>query len=395
MDKEINKYIRFYYIYWALVGTWFATAVWIFFSRKYLSLEQIGLMDALIVAIGVCAEVPSGALADRFGRKKVVTLGVLLAGFGFTLWGFATAGWMILAGNILYIVGTAFQSGADDAMMYDYLKGRGKEDLWPKVSVNKYIIARASFVVALFIGGIAFTYLDRLPLLLRGFTFFLMVIPLYKLAVVDKYQHTHVVDDVVESYWSNLKTGIKELFKTKIVWIVPIYLLCQGVSYGVFTAGLLRPLLYEHSGLDIKYHSAAMSVALAMTVTLLLILKRYEAKVYKPVSIFVLSALCAVGFAVNLGSSVILSLVGLTLIQICTYIVTPMLSVQLNKIIDSKYRATTLSTANFMETAFYVIAAPIVGLMVGKGMMNEVILLAIALIAFGLLLSVMIYRRSY
>jgi len=75
---------------------------------------------------------------------------------------------------------------------------------------------------------------------------------------------------------------------------------------------------------------------------------------------------CVIGFGVNLGRSLLLSLIGLTLLQVATYAMMPMLSAQVNKNIDSKHRATALSTANFMQNAFYVLAAPVIGYMAGS-----------------------------
>jgi len=121
MVTDVNKQIRFYYLYYALVGTWFATGVLLFFSEKFINVSTFGVIEAITFAIGLLANIPSGALADRFGRRNMVIFGVILNGLGFFLWGLATTGVMIFLGDLLYYVGTAFQTGADDAMMYDYL----------------------------------------------------------------------------------------------------------------------------------------------------------------------------------------------------------------------------------------------------------------------------------
>jgi len=73
------------------------------------------------------AEVPSGALADRFSRRwGVVSAGVLQAA-GYGLWmllpGFAG----FAAGFVLWGVGGAFASGAFQALVYDGLRATGQE----------------------------------------------------------------------------------------------------------------------------------------------------------------------------------------------------------------------------------------------------------------------------
>lgn len=392
MVTDVNKQIRLYYLYYALVGTWFATGVLLFFSEKFLSVSTFGVIEAITFTIGLLANIPTGALADRFGRRNMVILGVILGGLGFFLWGFATTGVMIFLGDLLYYVGTAFQTGADDAMMYDYLKSQGKEDLWHRVTTNNTIIARVSFVIAIFIGGIAYAHFDRLPFLLRGLTFFLMLVPLYKLAVVDRFQPKHEDTNEIKDYFQKLKSGVQELFKLKIIWIVPVYALVQGIAYSVFTAGILRPILYQHAGLPINSISAAIAIALVFTILTLFVVRRYALKLFVPSTIFSLALICVIGLGMNLGNSLILSLIGLTILQVATYVNIPMLSVQINKVIDPNHRATTLSAASFLESIVYIIGTPVVGYMTAKGLVNEIVIGSVVLISVGLLLGTTLYK---
>jgi len=261
MNNDIKKQVSLYYINTALIGTWFTSGVTLFFSRRFLTDSSIGWIDAIAFGIGLLAEIPSGTMADIFGRRRTVIVGVVLMGIGFATWGLAVTGWMVLAGIVLYSVGGSLQSGADEAMMYDYLKAQGRENVWLRISANATIIARLSYVVSIFIGGLAFVFYDRLPFLMRATTFFLMVIPLVQLAVVDKFQDVPSGEAKTVHYLRDLKEGIKELFHPQVSWLIPLYLMVQGVSYTVFTAGILRPLLYEKSGLNVVYHSFAISIS--------------------------------------------------------------------------------------------------------------------------------------
>jgi MFS family permease len=67
--------IRKRYLYYrALTNLWFLGAVWIYFYRVYIDDTQIGLLDSLAFFVGLIFEIPSGAIADRIGRKKMVNL---------------------------------------------------------------------------------------------------------------------------------------------------------------------------------------------------------------------------------------------------------------------------------------------------------------------------------
>lgn len=78
-QKRISKK---FIIYKLLTNLWFLGAVWLYFYRLYISDAQVGILDSVAFAIGLIAEVPSGVLADRFGRDKMVKLGQFLAGSG-------------------------------------------------------------------------------------------------------------------------------------------------------------------------------------------------------------------------------------------------------------------------------------------------------------------------
>lgn len=384
--RQIKQQITLYYIYCLLIGTWFTSGVTLFFSRKFLTDTSIGWMEAAAFGFGLLAEIPSGTIADRYGRRRTVMLGTLVSGIGFAFWGLADDGWMVVLGVLLFSLGSALQSGADEAMMYDFIKAHDQEALWLRITANAGIIARLSYVVAIFIGGIAYVYNDRFPFLLRALTFGVMLIPLLRLAMIDRFQEVDHSAAPAGHYQRDFGNGIRELFQTRAIWLVPLFLLVQGVSYTVFTAGILRPLLYEKSGLAIAYHSTAISIALMLTVVSMLLLRRYAERGVPIIYLF--AAMCALGFAATIGHlPTIIPLIGLTLAQVAAYSLMPLLSTALNRTISSRYRATTLSTASFMQSIVYVVAAPIIGYLSGQGRINDVAIVATLIVVLGGLIS--------
>lgn len=66
-------------------------------------------------------EVPTGAFADRFGRRSSLVAGIAIRSMGL-FWLFASADPLSLfAGLVLTSLGGAFVSGADSALIYDAL----------------------------------------------------------------------------------------------------------------------------------------------------------------------------------------------------------------------------------------------------------------------------------
>jgi len=103
------------------------------FADAGLSGAQISSLFLIWSTVGIVAEVPSGALADRFSRRAaLVASGVLQAG-GYVLWITAPGYAGFAAGFVLWGLGGAFGSGALEALLYDGLASVGAEEDYPRV----------------------------------------------------------------------------------------------------------------------------------------------------------------------------------------------------------------------------------------------------------------------
>ncbi|MFC7096292.1 MFS transporter [Halobaculum marinum] len=115
-----------YYLYKATRAVeLYRPVMYLYFVSVGLSFTQIAVLEAAYNVTTVVAEVPTGYLGDRLGRRAslVVGTGVIAA----TLAGiaFATTFPALLALYVLWSVGYAFRSGTEDAWLYDSLVGDG------------------------------------------------------------------------------------------------------------------------------------------------------------------------------------------------------------------------------------------------------------------------------
>lgn len=98
------------------------------FADTGMSDGQISLLFAVWSTVAVVAEVPFGALADRFSRRgALVTAGVLQA-CGYALWTAVPGFWTFAAGFVLWGLGGALVSGALEALLHDGLAAVGAAD---------------------------------------------------------------------------------------------------------------------------------------------------------------------------------------------------------------------------------------------------------------------------
>lgn len=76
---------------------------------------------AIWSVVGLVAEVPSGALADRFGRRRAVVSAYVGQAAGYAVWALWPTFTGFAAGFALWSLGGSLESGAKEALLYDAL----------------------------------------------------------------------------------------------------------------------------------------------------------------------------------------------------------------------------------------------------------------------------------
>ena len=103
------------------------------FADNGLSDAQISALFAVWSVVGLLAEVPTGALADRFSPRLALMAAGLLQAAGYAVWlllpGFAG----YAAGFVLWGIGGSLVSGSFEALLFDGLVAAGSADRFARV----------------------------------------------------------------------------------------------------------------------------------------------------------------------------------------------------------------------------------------------------------------------
>jgi len=139
---------RFYYPIFAL-----------FFLEHGLSWVQFGILNGIWAVTIILLEVPSGALADTIGRKKLIVfsalcmmvemLALLLAPMDGSPLVFA----LFALNRIISGVAEAAVSGADEALVYDSFKDAGRENDWSMILAKVQRFTSLAFFFAMMTGS--------------------------------------------------------------------------------------------------------------------------------------------------------------------------------------------------------------------------------------------------
>jgi len=131
MNNQFAPNIPRYFVYTALKGFSFGlfAALWVIYlqEQRGLSLSQAALIDVTFFVAAAFGEVPTGIVADTFGRKTSLAIGTALMGTSSLAWVFAPTLPLIIVAYICLGIGFTFLSGAEDALFYEsaQLAGRG------------------------------------------------------------------------------------------------------------------------------------------------------------------------------------------------------------------------------------------------------------------------------
>ncbi len=134
-----------------------------------LSVAQFSVLNAVWAATIVLAEVPSGALADTVGRRRLLILAAVLMVFEIGIISFVPQTdpslifGIFLVNRVLSGLAEAAASGADEAIAYDALKEKGDPDQWGRVLEYLMRFQSMGFIMAMSIGAAVYD-----PRLMQG-----------------------------------------------------------------------------------------------------------------------------------------------------------------------------------------------------------------------------------
>ncbi len=370
--------IRQHYILTALRNCWFIEGNWFFYWTRYMSVGELGWLDAITFGFGLLVEIPSGAIADFLGRKKTLAAGALLAASGITLMTLASASWYFWVGSFLLNTGWAFFSGADEAIVYDTLLENKQVKVYDQVLATTGIIARITAVFTILLGGWLYLLNIKLPNALWA----LAHIAAFFAAMGMK-------EPAIDTYKFNLKSYARQIIDGGRQLLRPVFQKYSLVAiallstYYLYDYSLIKPASAKSFGLlesEQAWLYAAFNIVGAAAVAFLPKLRKLvgEKRGFYALIIVMLTGLILSTFPLGL-----FGVAAMMLILISGTLSYPWASVLVNQEIPSRYRATTLSSLALITKLPHVLFAVMVGAMVENGQLSQFLWY----MAFGLMVA--------
>ena len=341
----------------------------LFYQDNGMGMHEIFVLKSIYSVAIVVMELPSGWMADVWGRKKTLILGSILGSAGILMYSFSYGFWAFVAAEIILGVGHSFMSGADSAMLYDSLKSEGKTEKY--VRHEGRITSAGNFAEA--IAGIAAGFLAAISLRTPFyFQFFVasIAIPASITLVEPKLHVTHQFQSV-----KKMARNIRDVFLTDTNLRVSILLSAVTGTATLTFAWLVQPF-FKAVGLPVEWFGILWT-ALNLTVGVSSAFAfRAEGILNRRWEILSIILLIAAGYF--LSGLVVLreGLVFLFLFYLVRGLATPIFKNYINRYTQSEVRATMLSVRNFVIRISFAVIGPLLGWMTDNIGLNTAFLLA-------------------
>ena len=219
---------------------WLGEGIFVVFllEEHGITVGQVLLFEAAWAGTVLLVEVPSGILADRFGRKPLLLAAGVMSISGFLFFGLG-AGLLVLVGYVGFGIADASYSGADSALLYDTLEPLDRSDEFePRLGrLNGLIMAGfAGMTVA---GSLMVEWTSlRFPILLSA------ALTLPSLLIMWR-----VTEPPRRGGRSSIRsiggTAVATLFTTRSMWSVVLFqvVVTQAI---ILMATLQQPVLLAH-----------------------------------------------------------------------------------------------------------------------------------------------------
>lgn len=242
--KQVSK---FYLASFLKNQTYFVPILVIFFQDLGLSYTEIFWILTAGSIFSFILEIPTGVLADIYGRRLSIILSKFTIFFSFIAFGFSKSFIALLLANLLYELGKSFRSGTETAYVFDYLQHDTSAPKYTKVKATQKFYARISESIATAVGGVIAVRL--------GFNavFFLAAIPaaINAIQTLTWIKIKDSVDKKKRATIPFLKKAFLDIWKQKEVLTIMINVLLYSAVF-VAVGTFVQPYMQD-VGLPLEY----------------------------------------------------------------------------------------------------------------------------------------------
>ncbi|AZE89194.1 MFS transporter [Pseudomonas orientalis] len=328
---------------------------------------EIGILQSFLFFSCVALEIPSGLLADRYGRKFSLIIGFLglcISGIGFLLFSSFIPFAIIFC---LFGASIAMGSGSDRALLYDNLLAEHRAEEYPKILSRARAIGAVSLGLSILLGGVLqdnFSWNSvYIFFAISKFIGVLIVTCIPEMKLPSTSPAPHKENGVGHNRSENVFTSLVNFFRSKKgALLIPLF-----IGYALFELSTIPLFIYGQpffamQGLEIPIiagiYAAVEAISAVMFMAAGFICSRFS------LGIIALTTTVAVTFllgilALNIGT--VTSAATFLLIMSLPSIYETSYETYIHENVDSHIRASCLSVANLINSVVIGISYTVFG----------------------------------
>ncbi len=382
MEKNIR---RFYWYRLTKFSLFHIAILVLFYQERGLSFSQIMILQSVYYFAKVLSEVPTGAWADRVGRKKSLVLGSFFHSLAYLLIFFSHSLILFILGEIIAGISMSFAYGADSALAYDTLRNLGREDEYQRIEGNANSMRHLGFAIFAPLGGLLATFNLALPYLASSIGIF--VSGLIALTLVEPPRENAREEKLKirrKSYYEIQKSLGLMLADKRILWFILFFSL-------IFLATRLGFWTYQPYMNRVDWPLSLFGVAIASFHLFSALVSKYADRLERflgeKLILFIMPTLVVISFVLLSKFLFLWSISFILIQQVTTAIHEPILKSYVNRHTPSELRATMLSVQHMAGNAAFAFFAPFLGSLVDRFRLeNALLIFALVIILFSVLL---------
>lgn len=326
-----------------------------FLESRGLSLTDIFMLESILVASILVAEIPAGVIGDRFDRRRLVGAGFVFNAIAEILFAAGTNFSIYALSFVMSGLSIAMLTGVQDAYIYDSLGDDADAKAvgaWGHLSALMLTAGVTGSVVGSALGSVDIS----LPALLSAA---MAVVAAVCVAFLPQ-QNPKTHDKHPETSWVSLKIGVKLLFTSPLLLYVAVG---SSASFALFNAVYtLNQPLFAAQDVPIAIWGVIAGAGQLLAAGYIYAAGRIEKRVGRKTALLLAMGYGAAGFCLMAVPHVLAVVSGFLLVVVGIHARGPITSAVTNKLIPAHRRATVLNVASSVGSLVGIVVNPLVGL---------------------------------
>ncbi len=261
-NERLDEVAKLYVAYKFFSNLFFTYPIFYQFAQQTITPLQVGVFFSVIGIVGFIAEIPTGVIADKHGRKlsglvgtATLALAPLIVFFGHNFTAYLVAA-------VFYGLGRALLSGVLESLVYDH-KNVSKE-VYRRVNTLEITFGQSGILASAAAGGLLFSLHESLPFIIEAFAGAACFVLITFMREQNK--DDHIIPNA--SHRQHFVESMKYLFATSYLRVLVLMGVVFSVMLGMCIQFVNEAAMIEH-GLQPEMRGLLISTAGIATLIIL------------------------------------------------------------------------------------------------------------------------------